>query len=816
MANIIDIVVNASDHASSVINQVGQGFDGLASRAQKASGLINAGMLAMGTGITAVAVMGAKYNAMLESSDARWQTLTGSVEGANKQMDFISQYAKSSPFDYQGVDETATSLMGMGMELENVNSWIPTLGDFASVMGGGTETIKGVGIALGQMNAKGKVSAEEMAQLSERGFNGWQAIADGMGLSVAEVRKLSEDGKLLASDALPMLQAGMEKTFGGGTAKYMASTAGQFDQIQEAANELAGTLTKGAYDAFGAVVLPALNAGLGALNTHFSGGLLSGFQSLWQSSTQAKIGLTTLAVVITSLLIGALFLIAPAVASAVIAFAPFIAIGAAVVGVAALIMANWGVIKPFFLGIFNTIKPYFEGFKTAALNSFQMLLAGVQPIWESFKSLLVSLQPILAIVGAVIMVLLTVSMATFNGIVAAIAPVIAAFLNLVDFVTNVVMTIIHLLTGNWSGAMATWGRATQAAADFFKNIWTAIKNFFSAFVGTFISILSSFGINVVAKFNSMWASAKAAFNAGVSAILVFIAKLASQGLSKVTSMGASIVSGFSSMMSKAASMVSKGISNIIKFFENMKSKGIAIVKAVGSAITQGFTSAMSSAARAVSSGVSNIIGFFTRMGSTIRSTISAIASALVSSFTSMMSRARSAVSSGVSSIVSAIKGFASTFLSAGKGLLDSFVSGIKSGISKAKSAVSDGMAAIRDFLPFSPSKKGALRDLDKSGESFFPTWYEGALTQVRGMERAIGGAMGGLNDGLTEGYGEVGLSSFTGGRNRLTVIHEHKHEGTVKVNGNDTKAAVDFTRTSVQTKTESSFESDLRQQARSL
>lgn len=387
MANIVDIVVNATDQASSVIRGVANSFDSLGSAGQVAGGVALGALAGIGVALGGVAVAGAKYNAMLESSNARWQTLTGSVEGANKQMAFSSQYAKSSPFDYQGIDETATSLMGMGMELQDVNKWIPTLGDMASVLGGGTETIKGVGTALGQMSAKGKVSAEEMGQLAERGVNAWQMIADGMGLSVAEVRKLSEDGKLLASDALPLIQAGMAKTFGGSTATYMKSTAGQFDQLKEGASQFAGQLTAGAYEYFGATVLPLMNGALNNLSNVFSGGLIQGFKSLATNSAGGQVAIALMAGALTTLLIPALISLYSSLAPIVLAFAPFIAIGAVVAGVALLIMKNWGTIAPFFSGIFSVISTAVAGFKTAFLSSFQTLKAGVAPIMTALKSL---------------------------------------------------------------------------------------------------------------------------------------------------------------------------------------------------------------------------------------------------------------------------------------------------------------------------------------------------------------------------------------------------------------------------------------------
>lgn len=742
MANVVDIIVNARDQASSTLKAIEGSMGGMARSIERNAGLMQAmagaGALALG----AVVTSGAKYNAMLESSEARWKTLTGSVEGANKQMDYISQYAKSSPFDYQGIDETATSLMGMGMELETVNNWIPTLGDMASVLGGGTETIKGVGVALGQMNAKGKVSAEEMGQLAERGVNAWQMIADGMGLSVAEVRKLSEEGKLLSKDALPLIQKGMSETFGGGTAEYMKSTVGQAQQAQESFAQLAGTLTSGAYNWFGATILPMINSGLEKLTGIFSGGLKEGFSKLFTGEHATTI--TMIAGAIGGVLVGALTALAISFAPAIGMATAFIAVGAGIGLLVSKIVANWSTFAPFFSNLFNVVKSYVMGFVTQFQASFASLVAGLAPLWASIKTLFNSLKPILSAVGVVFGVLLTVSLATFNGIVSAIAPLLTAFMNLADVVVNVVMTIVHLLTGNWSGAMQTWNNATQSAVDFFKNIWSAIVGFFSGFVGTFLSILSSFGVNVVSGFKSMWESAKSA--------------------------------------------VSNGVKAVVNFFKNLGSSIASTVSSIASKVSSGFKNMMSQAGSAVSSGISKVISFFTKLGSQIASTVSSIASKLVSGFRNMMSQGASAVSSGVGKIVSAIKGFGSTFVSAGKGLLDAFTKGIKSGISKAVGAVKDGMSKIRSFLPFSPAKKGALSDLDKSGESFFPTWYNGALKKVPAMTRAIGGAMAEVSGALTSEFEPVSLADFSGGNSRQTVTI--RVEGEVDVKGDSGKEQV--------------------------
>ncbi|MBJ8074034.1 apolipoprotein A1/A4/E family protein [Bacillus cereus group sp. N12] len=146
------------------------------------------------------------------------------------------------------------------------------------------------------------------------------------------------------------------------------------------------------------------------------------------------------------------------------------------------------------------------------------------------------------------------------------------------------------------------------------------------------------------------------------------------------------------------------------------------------------------------------------------------------------------VSSGINSMVSQFTGFFRTFYNSGKGLLGSFVNGITSGFGDAVSAVSRGMSNIRAYLPFSPAKKGPLSDLDKSGEAFFPTWYNAALTQVGAMERSMGRAFGGVANQADVALAGTGLEAFTGGRSKIVV--EHIHKGEVDINGEDLKASI--------------------------
>jgi phage-related protein len=368
----------------------------------------------------------------------------------------------------------------------------------------------------------------------------------------------------------------------------------------------------------------------------------------------------------------------------------------------------------------------------------------------------------------------------------------------------------------WSNVTQVWEQIKTGISTAITNIITAVSNWWNNMKTGFSNMMTSIGQavstgiqNVIQFFVSLPAKimntiiymtgfligafiglmlgiANAVSN-GITNVVSFFQSLPSRIISFINNLKNSAVNGFKTMMSNAKSAVQSGIQNVVSFFQSLPSKVMNFINNLRNNLVNGFKTMMNNAKSAVQSGVQNVVSFFQSLPSKIMSFINSLKSQLVSGFKSMMSSAKSAVSSGVQGVVSAIKGFGSSFLSAGRGLIDAFTSGIKSAIGKAKSAVADGMNAIRRLLPFSPAKEGPLSDLDKSGESFFPTWYEGALKKVPAMGRAIGGAMETLQRAV-ESKGGVALEAFNGGRSQVRIVHEVR--GTVEVQGDNGNSEV--------------------------
>jgi tape measure domain-containing protein len=735
LANLIDIIVNAKDQASSKLRGVNKAFDSMSKKAEKASGVINGAMLAGAGAIGIVAIAGVKMNSTLEQSEARWTTLLKSSEKAEKQMAWMKSFAKETPFDYASIDQSATAMMGMGLGIKEVNKWLPALGDASAVLGGGSETVQGLAMALGQMNAKGKVSAEEMQQLAERGVNAWQMLADGMGMTQAEVRKLSEDGKLLAKDALPLIYEGMQKTFGGGTANLMKSTTGQAMLARENFNTLAGTLTQGAFDWFGANVLPMINTGLEKLTSVFSGGLIEGFEKMWNSSTKAKIILIALAGVITGVLLGAFFLIAPAVASAVIAFAPFLAVGMAVAGLAFIIMKYWEPIKSWFVNTFG-------GLFTAFSSFFTGIWALVQPI-------------VMQVVGFL--------MSKFQEFGAFWnqhwGMIKQAFINIWNFISGFITTALNVI-------LAIFKFVFPAIKFVVMSVWETIKTIISGALNIIMGVIQIFAGLFTGNWSALWEGIKNVLKGAVQVLwgifqLFFAGKIIGV-IGKFASKGLSFITGFAS---KAGGAISKFASKVWSSIKTMASNVVSTIKTGVSMWIKSVDDFVYKVLRKITNFNTDLGLLFTRGWEAIKGFIKA----------------------GVESAISIIKGFVSSFKNAGKGLLDAFTKGIKDGISKATNAVKSGMKKVRDFLPFSPAKKGPLSDLDKSGKSFFPTFADGMVRGVNPMLRMADRGMGQLNEVLGNPVKTMErLDSFSFGKPKQTLRVELQVSGDVGVNGERT------------------------------
>ncbi len=169
-----------------------------------------------------------------EQLERRLTGILGSSEKAAQAMGMIKQLAQDTPFDVQGLTETFAKLSAFG--LQPTRQQMLAIIDTAAKLGGGTEALTGVSLALGQAWTKQKLQGEEILQLAERGVPVWDLLTKATGRNVQELQKMSEAGQLGRDVILQLIDA-MGQQNAGASADLMASYAGAVQRAQDALQE---------------------------------------------------------------------------------------------------------------------------------------------------------------------------------------------------------------------------------------------------------------------------------------------------------------------------------------------------------------------------------------------------------------------------------------------------------------------------------------------------------------------------------------------------------------------------------------------------
>ncbi len=124
-------------------------------------GLVGA-FAGLGAGFAALGGASIKMAAEMEQSKIAFTTMLGSAEKAEAFLQDLSDFAASTPFELPGLIEASKKLLAFGFKAQEIKPMLTSIGDAVAGLGGGAAEIDRVTLALGQMQAKGKVSAGEI------------------------------------------------------------------------------------------------------------------------------------------------------------------------------------------------------------------------------------------------------------------------------------------------------------------------------------------------------------------------------------------------------------------------------------------------------------------------------------------------------------------------------------------------------------------------------------------------------------------------------------------------------------------------------
>lgn len=216
------------------------------------------GMLAGGAAVTAAGFIGVKTASELETARISFETMLGSAEKAERFLSRLSAFAQKTPFDLPGLQQSAQSLIAIGIDAEKVIPIMTTLGNVTSGMGTGAEGIKRATVAIQQMNAAGRITAEDLNQLRDAGVPVFDLLTAATGKTTAEIAHMAQNGKL-GKQELEQLMAALEtgkgfERFAGMMDKQSQSLAGLWATLKD-------TFSVGMAEAIGPAI-PLLKQGL--------------------------------------------------------------------------------------------------------------------------------------------------------------------------------------------------------------------------------------------------------------------------------------------------------------------------------------------------------------------------------------------------------------------------------------------------------------------------------------------------------------------------------------------------------------------------
>lgn len=775
LTGFLDAAKNAGDQVKKAL---GQGVIKAADGVTSAIGGIGAGVAAIAaTGGISRALNMEQAKTMFKGLKLDWNdyeaTISDAVDGTAFAMDAAALVAAN----------LAASGVSAGEQMERSLNGATGV---AATFGADLADIGGI---YQKVAAQGKLSGEQLAQLSDRGINALSVLSEYLGKSQADVRDMVTKGKIdfqTFSDAMYETfgdsAKGANDTFAGVTANIRsniakigeifatpalgglqrvfaallpviksvramltplsASFAEWVDGVVPRAVEWLDNLRE-TIDGFGGDLskippwVKVAAAAIGVLSVGAMGGLVSQIPVIGNAlgglfGTLGK--LSTPVGTLTSMvsgLKGSFSALTVGMSGPMVgAFAATIAIVTAAVAAFAYLMVTNEGFRNEIMGLVGSIG-------SALVPAFQSLM-GLIPVlsttWNALKLVVMNLAPaLLSIVAAIAPVVSTIVGSAIPIIRMVMGIISSLMIQITQLVTPGIQALASFISAIMPQVQQVISTAMQVIYQLILTVWPYIQAIVTAAMQA---------IQVVAQ--TVWPIIQAVIQAALAVIqaLINVVMAAISGdwdatWEAIKTLASTIWEGIKSIVSTAISSVQSNLSGILAAISALWNSVWNAIKTLLSTVWNGIKSIVSSAASALLSTISGLVsgavGHFNSMKSQVTTAVS-----------SMWNSAKSAFSSGVSSVVSTvsglpgkIKGFfagaGSWLIESGRSIMSGLASGIRSGIQAAVDAASSAVSKVRSLFPFSPAKEGPFSGKGwvlYSGMSIMDALGEGASKEA--------------------------------------------------------------------------------------
>ncbi|SHJ12663.1 tape measure domain-containing protein [Propionispora hippei DSM 15287] len=443
---------------------------GLGSEAMAASESIATGLAAATAALAAFGVASIKLAGDMDASRKALTTLLGDAKAAEKMLADLATFAADTPFELPGLLTASKKLLAFGFASQDIIPMLAAIGDAAAMLGIGEEGISRLTNAIGQMQAKGKVSAEEMMQLAEAGVPAWKFLADAIGKDIPTAMKMAEQGAIDSTTGINALLMGMQSKFQGGMEAMSKTIPGLMSTIKDNVSmvmvEIGDSIAKN-------LNLVEKLQGVADWLSQFAAavkalGLKEALQGMIPPEVIASV------FVLSGALLGAAVpaMVALGIATwtALAPLLSFIAIGAAVGLLAYEIWVNWEPLSELFSTLWSTVTDIFTDAWNAITNvvdnAVTTVTTAISDAWNAIVSFTVGI---------------------WNSIVTTLSE---AWNWITVLVEDALSSVAQFIGDGWNAAGEATSSVWNGIVDFIDGAWASIKELVAQGINWIVDKLS--------------------------------------------------------------------------------------------------------------------------------------------------------------------------------------------------------------------------------------------------------------------------------------------------------------------------------------
>lgn len=716
----------------------------------------------------------------MEQFERTMTTMLGSADEANKALEETNAIVKGTAYGLDTAAGAVQRFVTSSVNVEDATKYVEAFGNAVAFYGDGTnEQFSRVTRAMAQMATSGKTNIGDINALLDAGIPVFEIYGDAIGITAAEARKALEGGGTDASEFLDVMtnafQEGTDRfaSIEGAAKNAGASWTGTFDNMRAAVARGVTSVIQSIDEMLTSNGLPDMRQMVANFGTTVENVLnwiatnipiaINYFKEVYNT---IKPWLPLIASVVTAFLTFNIVVgTVNSVKSAVMGLRAGIALlnATLLANPVALVIAVLAGLAVMFVHLWNTS----ETFRTTVTNAFNALKELVMPIVQTVVDYVMQVWGMLVDWwNANSEQILSTAQNVWNTIVSVVSTVIQA---VVSFVMEI-----------WGTLVSFWNEHGQMILEAAMNVWTVIQTVITTVVTviwTIIQTMASIVMSIMqflwpfvqALIISTWEAIKGVIQGAVDLITGIIQFFAAFFTGNWSSMWDAV----KSIVDSALNIVKSIISGAFDAIESIISTILDVIKDVISAAWEGIKTVISGALDVIKSTISNIWdgikNTISDIVNNIKDTISDIFNSLKGIVSDAFNNVKDAVKEGMDKAYTAVTDKIKDFFNAGKNIVTSIADGIKNAVGKVTDAISGVTQKIRDFLPFSPAKEGALRDIMdiQIAQSIAQAIDKGKNVAVRSMAN--------LTDALYNEMPQVDIAGQVAKANsgiRSTVSHE--------------------------------------------